>query len=91
MLTKHYSEGKLMVGCTEKCWEPIECPTHRQPMNPIGRSAPLGFHDCCRNYAKSAINSRHLWDEHDSTRSYSDHVGWNLHAAKCDREECRVY
>jgi hypothetical protein len=82
--------GRKLMGCTEKCWEPKDCPTHHQPMHPFGRSAPLGFYDCCENYGKSNINRRHLWDEHDSDRSFTDPAGWILHALGCDREECDV-
>jgi hypothetical protein len=80
------------MRCTEKCWEPKKCPTHNQPMNPFGRSAPLGFYDCCENYGKSShFNPRHLWDVHDSDRFYGDPAGWNAHASECDREECEAY
>jgi hypothetical protein len=60
-------------------------------MNPFGRSAPLSLYVCCENYAKLEINLRHLWDEHDSTRVFTDRVGWDAHASECDREECEVY
>lgn len=52
-------------------------------MTPFGRSAPLDFHICCENYAKPNLNGRHLWDEHDSTRWYTDPEGWATHEASC--------
>lgn len=55
-------------------------------MNPFGRSAPIGAEGCCDNYAKSEINPRHLWNEHDSTRWYTDPEGWADHEANC--KEC---
>lgn len=70
--------------CTEKCWTPTRCPDHGDPMNPFGRSAPLGAEGCCDNYAKSD-NPRHLWSEHDSTRHYTDPEGWAAHEAACQQ------
>jgi hypothetical protein len=80
-----------VLGCTRKCWEAYPCPTHGHDMTPFGRSAPLSFYVCCENYGKPAINPRHLWDEHDGTRVYTDRVGWNLHATLCEEEDCEVY
>jgi hypothetical protein len=80
-----------MMGCTRKCWEASDCPLHGEPMNPFGRDPGLNAYDCCENSGKSNINPRHLWDEHDTTRWFTDLAGWNAHAAKCDREECEVY
>lgn len=56
----------------------------------VDRSAPLSTYRCCDNYAKSAINPRHLWHIHDSTRWYTDPDGWNAHAASCNRDDCEV-
>jgi len=72
--------------CGPKCWTRVPCPDHGNGMNPLGRSAPIGFYDCCENYAKSEINPRHLWDKHDSSRYYTDPLGWADHEKNC--EEC---
>lgn len=72
------------MTCSEKCWTPVPCPDHGDPMTPFGRSAPAGDWQCCENYAKSALNPRHLWDEHDSTRWYTDTRGWNEHERDCE-------
>lgn len=74
--------------CTERCWTPKPCPDHGDDMNPFGRSAGDYAHYCCENYAKSEINPRHLWNEHDSTRWYTDPVGWTLHTQLCVRDDC---
>ena len=70
--------------CTERCWTGTPCPDHGDTMTPFGRSAPIDMWQCCENYAKSAINPRHLWDEHDSTRYYHDLVGWAEHEDSCE-------
>jgi hypothetical protein len=70
--------------CSEKCWTPVSCPTHGDSMYPFGRSH-VGY-ECCENYADSNLNPRHLWNEHDSTRWYTDPEGWDEHVATC--EEC---
>lgn len=72
--------------CGPKCWTRIPCPDHGDGMNPFGRSSPIGAEGCCDNYAKSDINPRHLWSEHDSTRWYTDPEGWADHEANC--KEC---
>lgn len=72
--------------CTERCWTPVPCPDHGDRMQPFGRSG--ADYVCCDNYAKSALNPRHLWSEHDSTRIYTDPAGWAAHAAACEREDC---
>jgi hypothetical protein len=59
-------------------------------MTPLGRSVPVGYFQCCDNYAKSDVNPRHLWTAHDSTRWYTDPEGWNDHAKSCDRDDCEV-
>lgn len=72
-----------MSGCTEACWTPVPCPDHGNTMLPRGRSAALREFICCDNRMDSAINPRHLWDEHDSTRHYTDPEGWAAHEASC--------
>ncbi|MCC7061049.1 MAG: hypothetical protein IT508_12535 [Burkholderiaceae bacterium] len=70
--------------CTEACWTPVECPTCGRKLTPRGRSAPLEcFSDCCEEHKNSTLNRRHLWDEHDSTRIYTDPVGWEAHVKQC--------
>lgn len=69
--------------CTEACWTPVHCPDHDDTMPPRGRSAPLSAHVCCENYVKSDLNPRHLWNEHDSTRWYTDRAGWDEHERTC--------
>jgi hypothetical protein len=71
-----------MSVCTERCWTAVVCPDHGTRMNPFGRSAPDGT-NCCENYSVSKLNPRHLWDEHDSTRWYTDPDGWGKHEAGC--------
>ena len=75
------------MSCTEKCWTPVACPDHGGRMYPSGRSAGIEAYHCCDNYADSKVNPRHLWDEHDSTRWYTDPEGWNAHEATC--KQCR--
>jgi len=76
-----------MSACTEKCWTPATCPQHDEPMYPIGRDAGMDAYPCCENYQRPNVNPRHLWDEHDSTRWYTDPDGWNEHERTC--EKCR--
>ena len=71
------------MTCTEKCWTPVPCPDHGDLMQPFGRSAGLGAYKCCDNCRRSEINPRHLWNEHDSTRWYTDPDGWAEHEASC--------
>ena len=71
------------MTCTEKCWTPVKCPDHGDTMTPFGRSAPLDMYQCCENYSKSAVNPRHLWSIHDSTRWYTDPEGWAEHERNC--------
>lgn len=72
------------MTCVDRCWKPAACPVHAEPMNPLGRSAPLGAEGCCDNYMKSAVNPRHLWSIHDSTRWYTDPEGWEEHESNCE-------
>lgn len=74
------------MSCTSKCWTPVACPDHGDRMTPFGRSAPMAMYQCCENYAKSTVNPRHLWNEHDSTRWYADPNGWAEHEFHC--QEC---
>lgn len=74
-------------GCSPACWTPVRCPVHGGELTPFGRSAPLGYPRCCDRYSDSSINPRHLWDEHDDARSYTDPEGWARHVASCS--ECR--
>lgn len=75
--------------CTEICWTPTKCPEHGDVMYPLGRSAGEYAHYCCDNYANPRVNPRHLWDEHDSTRWYTDPEGWNEHEKNCPK--CNPY
>jgi len=72
--------------CGPKCWTPVPCPDHGDDMKPVGRSVPMGVLICCENYVLATINPRHLWNEHDSDRVYSDPRGWADHEKNC--EEC---
>lgn len=75
-------------GCTEKCWTPVPCPGCGMNMAPSGRSAPMGTEcGCSEKYKHTKINTRHLWNRHDSTRAYTDKAGWEAHLAECER--CR--
>ena len=73
--------------CTEKCWTAVACPDHGDRMYPFGRSAGDYAYYCCDNHMLPRVNPRHLWNEHDSTRWYTDPEGWNTHEASC--KECR--
>ncbi len=75
------------MGCTEQCWTPVKCPAHSHEMTPLGRSAPLEMYQCSYNYTRSQVNPRHLWNEHDSTRWYSDPAGRDDHLRVC--EQCQ--
>ena len=39
----------------------------------------------CDPDQKQAAKRRHLWDEHDSNRSYTDAEGWRQHQVGCVR------
>lgn len=54
-------------------------------MAPVGRSAGEYFYHCCESYMDPAVNPRHLWSEHDSTRWYADKEGWNKHEQTCEQ------
>lgn len=74
-----------MSGCSDKCWTPTLCPDHGDRMTPRGRSAPMDMWICCDNRYDPSINECHLWDEHDSTRWYTDPEGWEAHEATCQQ------
>lgn len=40
--------------------------------------------DCCHERQHSSMNTRHLWNEHDSDRHYADPEGWKQHVATCE-------
>lgn len=71
--------------CTEACWTPVRCSTCGRTLPPRGRSAPLEMYTgaCCEAQRYSDDHKRHLWDEHDSTRIYTDPVGWEAHVKQC--------
>jgi hypothetical protein len=75
--------------CSEKCWTPVPCPICGCALYPAGRSVPMAFNeaDCCAMARNSKANTRHLWDEHDSTRHYTDPAGWAEHERTC--AQCR--
>lgn len=72
-----------MSTCAPSCWEPVRCPTHGREMTPLGRSAPMEMISCCDAHADPKVNTRHLWNEHDSTRHYTDPEGWAEHEKNC--------
>lgn len=71
--------------CDARCWTPMPCPTCGHPLLPHGRSAPMEMYEapCCEDARHSDANTRHLWDEHDSTRHYTDPEGWAAHEREC--------
>lgn len=74
------------MGCTEKCWTRVACPDCGNRMPPAGRSAPLGsVSECCSENQHKALNTCHLWNEHDSDRAYTDQEGWDAHVASCEK------
>ena len=79
----------VTTGCTERCWTPIECPSCGRLLAPRGRSVALAMNEsgCCYDARSSVLNTRHLWDEHDSTRFYTDPEGWEEHHQMC--EQCQ--
>lgn len=71
--------------CTHRCWTAVSCPDHGQSMQPRGRFAPLEMTPRCDVYRYADRNPRHLWDEHDSDRAYTDPEGWDWHVRTCSR------
>lgn len=79
------------MGCTSTCWTAVPCPRCHRSLPPRGRSAPLEMHlsTCCAEFQHdSKVNTRHLWNIHDSDRAYSDPIGWSEHVSIC--ENCRL-
>ena len=74
------------MTCTEKCWTPIICETHGNRLEPAGRSGADYVPCDCKNTVE---NTCHLWDEHDSTRWYTDPDGWQEHETTCP--QCNPY
>jgi hypothetical protein len=73
--------------CDLRCWQPSTCLTCHRQKAPKGRSLPLATagaycDDGCPGHLP---NPRHLWDEHDDARNYTDPGGWANHVANCDR------
>lgn len=75
-----------MGACSEKCWTPVVCEVCSIEMPPAGRSASDTYMTCAHQHG--VTNTRHLWDRHDSSRSYTDPEGWEMHVDECQR--CRV-
>jgi hypothetical protein len=78
------------MGCSTICWTPVPCPLCQRPLPPRGRSAPMEMHlnECCVDAQHDGkVNTRHLWNIHDSDRAYSDPSGWAEHERAC--EDCR--
>ncbi len=73
----------MRARCGEACWTALACPKCGQIMPPRGRSAPMGTECSHHEEIVSPANLRHLWDEHDSTRHYTDPDGWAAHVAGC--------
>ena len=76
---------------------PVYCHACGRQFTPSGRSIPVaaasGYCDssepCDRTSMEAQIaRFRHLWDEHDSTRYYTDPDGWSAHVASC--ADCRA-
>jgi len=80
----NHGDVEMSEGCTEKCWTPVPCPQCGRSMPPSGRSAPLGSQCLCsEEFQHSKINTRHLWNQHDSTRVFTDELGWAAHITDC--------
>ena len=82
----------MTISCTPACWQEQRCEVCRRPIPPSGRSVALesvaGYcssEDCSGHPIR---NPRHLWDEHDSVRRYTDSTGWELHIVSY--EQCQV-
>lgn len=68
--------------CIPACWTETRCPRCGMPIPPTGRSVPL---EAANSYCacEGSRSRRHLWDEHDDARSYTDPEGWRQHVAVC--------
>lgn len=77
------------MSCTPKCWTPVPCPVCGNSLPPRGRSVAMAMNppQCCMEQQNTAINTRHMWSEHDSDRHYFDPEGWAEHVQDC--EECQ--
>ena len=77
------------MSCGPSCWTRVPCPECGLPLPPSGRSAPLEMrlNTCCERHQHSKVNKCHLWNEHDSTRHFSDPAGWAAHEQTC--KTCR--
>ena len=78
-----------MIQCDAKCWTPVECTRCHRRKQPRGRSVPIeAANDYCSfdcpGYGATPP-APHLWDEHDSTRHYTDPEGWKEHLDECPR------
>jgi hypothetical protein len=75
-------------ACTPSCWHARRCTSCGREMAPRGRSVGPGADHCeCDGAQDARVNPRHLWDEHDSDRAYTDPIGWAAHVRACER--CR--
>jgi hypothetical protein len=75
------------MTCTAQCWMSVRCPACGNSLGPRGRSMPLEMSgsSCCEDARQDhRVNPRHLWDEHDSTRYYTDPEGWAAHERACE-------
>lgn len=82
-----------VYACGPRCWTPIYCTVHHRRFQPVGRSVPLEASDLycdpfhpCDGISCDSTTRVHLWDEHDSNRSYTDPLGWLNHVKNC--EDC---
>lgn len=79
------------IACGVPCWTAMPCPVCGAGLPPRARSVPAemeqGFKACCREHMRDPANVRHLWDEHDDCRHYTDPEGWREHVKGCER--CR--
>jgi hypothetical protein len=74
--------------CTEACWTPVPCPECGRYLQPRGRDAAGAYEaQCCLDAKHGEGYHRHLWDEHDGARGYTDPEGWARHVAAC--QECQ--
>jgi hypothetical protein len=78
--------GELPTRCDEGCWKPRRCDRCGRTKKPHGRSVPIeaanGYCDQdCPGYEP---NVRHLWDEHDDARHFTDPAGWLAHTKDCE-------
>lgn len=77
------------MACEAKCWTPVRCKHCDRRKKPRGCSVPIpaagSYCDGdCPGYGEDP-KPPHLWDEHDSTRHYTDPAGWAAHLEECPR------